>query len=239
VQVATSSFAVGSVVAPSIQIGATGGCANSGGLLVDEVKLYSRALTADEMAALGTRPPAPVNLVTTETHSTFVKFKWDAVPGAEEYLVYRGTAGPGSEVFFTSNLTTSFTGDHLVPNQTTVWKVIALRGGLMSELSAELSITSNAPPPPPAGLTVTLDNCCTPPRADLAWNAVPQTLAYHVYQSLSVTGPFFQIATVPAGLTSFQVANLQPKTTYFFKVDDQDDGFTFSAPSAAVSITLP
>ena len=65
------------------------------------------------------------------------------------------------------------------------------------------------------------------------------SVAYHVYQSTSASGPFVQIASVPGGTTTYEVANLFSKTTYFFKVDSQDEDFTFSAPSAAASITMP
>ncbi|HEU4734704.1 MAG TPA: fibronectin type III domain-containing protein [Kofleriaceae bacterium] len=238
VQVASSTaFAAGTPSTAPLQVGDVGGCGNGGALDVDEVKVFSRFVTATEMAALGTRPPAPVNLTVTETHSTFFRFTWDAVPGADHYLVYKGSAS-GAEVFFTSNQTTTFLADHLSPSQTTFWKVVTVRGGLMSVMSSELSATTLPPPPAPTGLTATLDPCCTPSRVDLSWNAVTGAVQYVIFQSTS-GGPFTPVAATLPPVTSFQVANLAAGTTYAFEVATKDDGGILGAPSAPVSVTTP
>jgi hypothetical protein len=234
---ASSAFAAGTSIAPTMQIGDVGGCGNGGPLLVDEVKVFSRALTAAEMAALGTAPPAPVNLTVTETHSTFIRFSWAAVPGADHYQVFKGSA-PGNEAFFTSNPDTNFVGDHLSPNQTTTWQVVTIRGGLVSGRSTELTAVTNGPPSAPTGLTATLDPCCSPQRVNLSWNAVPGATQYSLLRSTN-GGAFVSIGSTLAPVTSFQAAGLATGTTYQFTVATKDDGGTLGAPSAPVSATTP
>jgi hypothetical protein len=219
--------------------GDVGGCGNGGRLLVDEVKLFSNALSDAEMAALGTPPAAPTNLTVTETHSTFIKFSWTAVANADHYHVFKGSA-PGNEVFFTSDPTNSFVADHLTPSQTTSWQVVAVSkvGLLLSVRSSELVAVSSPPPPPPTGLTATLDACCTPQRVDLAWNAVAGASQYGILQSTN-GGPFVPIGSTLPPVTSFQVAGLASGSTYAFEVATVDDARTLGPPSAPVSATIP
>lgn len=237
IQVATRAFTVGPLGATTLQIGDVGGCGNGGAFLVDEVKLFSHHLSALEMVALGQAPPAPTGLHVTEFHSDRLQLSWDPVPNADEYHVYKGTA-PGNEVFITSNPNTTFRADHLTPNETTTWRVLAVRGGLLSLLSAELIATTNPPPPAPTGLTATLNTCCSPQRVDLSWNPVTGSIRYYVFQSAN-GGPFTQIGSTDPTVQTFTAAGLSNGSTYSFQVLSQDDGFTLSAPSAPASATIP
>lgn len=235
----SSAFAAGTGASAPLQIGDVGGCGNGGRLLVDEVKLFSRTLSDAEMAVLGTPPAAPTNLTVTETHSTFIKFSWTAVANADHYHVFKGSA-PGNEVPFTSNPTNTFVADHLTPNQTTSWQVVAVsKGGfLLSVRSAELIAVTSPPPPAPTGLTATLNACCTPQRVDLAWNAVAGASQYGILQSTN-GGPFVSIGSTLPPSTSFQVAGLASGSTYAFEVATVDDARTLGPPSAPVSVTVP
>jgi len=238
VQVGTGTFTPGAATTGApLQIGDVGGCGTGGSLLVDEVKLFSTRLNAPDMAALGTLPPAPTGLVATEIHSNRVSLSWTAVPNAEQYFVYRGTQS-GDEVFFTSNPSTTFLGDHLTANQTTSWQVQAVRGGLLSGMSNELLVTTSSALAAPTGLTATLNACCSPQRVDLAWSPVTGAIRYYVFQSTS-GGAFVQIGSVAPATTAFTVGGLSAGTTYAFQVEAQDDGFTFSAPSAPATVTIP
>jgi hypothetical protein len=237
VQVATGAFTVGPLGTTTLQIGDVGGCGNGGAFLVDEVKLFSHHLSAIEMLALGQAPPAPTGLRVTEFHSDRLQLSWNPVPNAEEYHVFKGSA-PGNEVFATSNPNTTFRADHLTPNETTTWRIVAVRGGLLSLPSAELIATTNPPPPAPTGLTATLNTCCSPQRVDLTWNAVTGTIRYYLFQSEN-GGPFTQIGSTDPTIRTFTAAGLNGGSTYLFQVESQDDGFTFSAPSASASATIP
>lgn len=235
----SSAFIAGNANSTPLQIGDVGGCGNGGPMLVDEVKIFSVALSAADMATLGTAPPAPTNLTVTETHSTFIKLAWTAVPNADHYLVFKGSA-PGNEAFFTSDPVASFVADHLTPNETTSWQVVTIsKGGLLlSAMSSELVAAAGPPPPPPTGVTTTLDACCTPARVDLAWNPVPGAVQYSIMQATG-DGPFTSVGSTLASVTTLQVAGLASGTTYSFEIITRDDGGAFGPPSAPVSISTP
>src|SRR4029079_1512585 len=94
-------------------------------VLIDEVRIYSRALTAAEMAAFGRVPAAPTLSITAPFANSEV-LTWTAVPNATNYVVYKGTA-PGNEVFFTTvpggGAATTLTCKHLDPLTQYTWCV--------------------------------------------------------------------------------------------------------------------
>jgi len=238
VMVNSGSYTPGPSNTTPLQIGNVGGCGNKGAFNVDEMRMFSRALSASEVAALGTPPPAPTNLAAIEVHSTRVKLSWTASPGASQYFVFKGSAA-GNETFFTSDQVTTFVGDHLTPSQTTSWKTFALSsGGLISAPSNEVVVTTLAPPPPPTNLTAMLSACCNHGRIDLAWTAEPRATRYVIFQS-KAGAAFAQVAQVAAPAVSFEVANLTAGTMYTYEVESEDDGLTFSIPSTTASATTP
>lgn len=234
--VGSGTVSAGAANSTPMQIGDVGSCGNNGAFLIDEFKIYSRQLSGTEMAALGTAPPAPTNLVTTTVHSTYVRLSWDAVTGADHYWVFKGSAA-GNETFLTSNQTTTFQGDHLTPNQATSWKVFTIRGGLISPASNELLVTTSDVPAAPTASAV-LSTCCTPKRADISWTAVTGAVKYVVRMSTS-GGPFVQVASVLAPTLTFTSGTLAAATTYDFEVLSVDDGNQLSAPSNAATVTTP
>ena len=232
----TLAYTGGPTSTGAFDVGAVGGCPNTGPFFIDELKIFSRTLTTTEVDTLGHAPTAPTNLNALEIHSNRVKLGYTApTTGADKYYMFRGTAA-GNEVFFTSNTPTTFLAGNMTPSQTTSWKVLAQKNGLLSTFSNELVVTTLAPPPPPTNLTATLNNCCNPKRVDLAWTAEPRAVVYKVFMSTS-GGPF-TLLSAPTG-TSLQVANLAHGTTYAWNVESQDDGFTVSVPSATVTATVP
>ncbi|MEJ7596843.1 MAG: LamG-like jellyroll fold domain-containing protein [Kofleriaceae bacterium] len=238
-EVAAAPFTSGAQVLSPMQFGNSGGCGANAALLLDDVKIFSRALSAGEVGVIGTRPPAPLNLVVTAISPTRVHVTWDPVPGATKYIMYKGT-GPGTAVFFTSTSAddTEFDDGHLTPSQTTTWQVAAVVNSLISERSNEDTATTFPPPLPPSDVTAV---AASRNRINLAWTAVPNASKYYVYQSTG-GGAFTFKGTVLAGpAPTFAASGLAANTTYTYVVrtvaNDTTTESVNSAPASAT--TLP
>ena len=236
VQVAALAYTAGPTSNGGFDVGAVAGCANGGAVNVDELKIFSRTLSATEVATLGTPPGAPTNLVTTLIDSCKIALSYTAPStGADLYYIYKGTMA-GNETYLTSNTPTTFNWGHMTPNQTTSWKVQAQKNQIVGPFSNELVVTTLGPPPAPTNVAAAISTCCTPKRVNLTWTAEPRAVVYLVYQSTS-GGPFTKLAGVTG--TSYQVSNLTSGTTYSWYIVSQDDCQTQGPPSATVSQTMP
>ncbi len=237
-QVAAGNYTVGPTQSVPLQIGNAGGCGNGAPLLLDEVRFYSAALTAGEMASLGTPPPAPANMMGVVVSSTQVDLSWDPVPGPDLYVIFRGTAS-GNEAPYTSlsPTTLSFQEGHLVAGQTTSWQVRVFAHGLISVASNEVVLTTNGLPPAPSGVTATL-NPNVNNRIEVSWSAVSGAQKYYILRSVN-GGAFTYLTTVVAPGTSYSNAGLASGTTYAYELVTVDTGNSESAPSAPASASTP
>lgn len=215
-----------------LTFGHVGGCAG-GTAIIDEARIFSRALSAQEVATFGTVPPAPTLSVmaTDASHETLT---WNAVPNASQYYVYRGTAA-GNETFLTTTQSTTFVGQHLNPNTQYSWYVRAEVSELDSNPSNEVLATTPDVLPAPTGVTATANSST---RVTVAWTAVTGASSYKVYQSTDNT-TFVQVSAVLSPTTSVQIANLTTKTTYYYQVLAVDAGGNLGKRSASVMVTTP
>ncbi len=118
--------------------------------LVDDFRLYNRALTNSEITALfspnGVVPSTPANLLATPGNGQ-VTLTWNAVTGAASYKVRRSAANGGPYTTITNILTTAWT-DSTVINGTTYYYVAAaanLNGDSANSTPASATPTSTAP----------------------------------------------------------------------------------------------
>lgn len=232
--VGSGTFTAGAVLDDPLQIGNAGSCGNGSAVLIDEARLYSSALTASEVASLGTVPPAPLNLTGTVVSSTRVDLQWAPVANADMYIVFRGSAA-GNETFLTTApaTPTTYIEGHLVPEQTTSWQIRAVVNGLISDLSNEVVLASNTAPPPPTGVTA---SAASQSQIDVGWAAEPTAAVYYIFMSTG-GGPLVAIGAVTSPTTTFTAANLTTNTTYSFAVASMDSGQTIGAQSAPVAAT--
>ena len=95
--------------------------------LVDDFRIYNRALTNSEITALfspsGVVTAAPTNLVATAGNAQ-VALSWSAVAGATSYKIRRANVNGGPYTTITNIFTTSFTNTALA-NGTTYFYVVA------------------------------------------------------------------------------------------------------------------
>jgi hypothetical protein len=224
-----------SLTTAPLTFGHVGGCAG-GAELIDEVRIYSRALSPAEMAAFGRIPAAPTLSVTAPFANSEV-LTWTAVPNATNYVVYRGTAA-GNEVFFTTvpggGAATTFTGQHLDPLTQYTWFVRVEAPELDSNPSNEVVKSTPDVPAAPANLHVT---GVANHSVGLAWNASPNALVYRVFISTDGGATFTPKQAVSAPATSMVIANVAGNDQFEILVEDvaQNVGHL----SAPISVTVP
>jgi len=234
-QVQSMAYTAANSLAGAVQFGHFAGCAG-GAVRLDEVQIFSRALTAPEMATFGTRPPAPTALTLTKNTSSSQGLSWTApASGADRWVILRGTAS-GNEVHYThaTNPPTTFNASHLTPNTQYSWEVETVQDHLISVPSNEIVATTPAGPAAPTGVTATTASTT---RINVSWTAVTNATQYFVYEAMSMAGPYTQVGHTNSPTVTFGVTGLTTQTTYWFEVQAEDAGLTRSPMSTPVSAT--
>ena len=147
--------------------------------LVDDFRIYNRALTNSEITALfspsGVVTTAPTNLTATPGNAQVI-LNWNAVAGATSYKVRRATINGGPYTTITNILTTAFTNTALT-NGTTYYYVIAaanLNGDSVNSAPAGATPISTSPVSVATSLAGGLLNLSWP--ADhIGWRLLMQT----------------------------------------------------------------
>jgi fibronectin type 3 domain-containing protein len=232
--VESDSYAISTDNTAPLEIGNSGGCGSSAAFLLDEVRLYARQLSGAEVSVLGTAPATPINITATGVTSTRIDITWDAVAGADQYIVYKGTS-PGNLTYLTSMpaTTSTYIEGHAVSGETTYWQVRSVNDGLLSGFSAEVSAAALGPPPAPTGVMATAASAS---QIDISWTAESRAFVYYIYMSQG-GGPYQVIGAVSAPTTTFTAANLSSMTAYSFVVTTMDSGYTEGPQSTPAGAT--
>ena len=141
---------------------------------------------------------------------------WDAVPGANSYLVLFKTEGAVSFTQKRTN-TNSRTIRGLLPNTNYVVRVRSLCGG-QTATSDPITFTSGTMGtscPTPTNLQATQEDVSGYHTTVLSWDAVPEAKYYIAFYRLDGTNSFRQRAVVS---NSVRINNLNLGSVYFWKV---------------------
>jgi hypothetical protein len=135
----------------SLQIGKDyGGNAFNGN--IDEVRIYNRALSADEIGILKDGQPAPTGLTAAGAPGENL-LSWNAPTNAGlvtvQYSVLRGTSSGAYDTVFNNILTTSFADTSAAPGTAYFYAVVAV-SVMASDPSPEQSATASAGSPAPS-----------------------------------------------------------------------------------------
>ncbi len=227
--------------------------------LIDEVRVYNRALTATDIqtdmntsivptAPDTTAPSTPSGLTATAASANQVNLSWTASNdnvGVTGYRVERCT-GATCTVFTQvgTPTTTTFNDTGLTPSTTYRYQVRAVdAAGNFSAYSTIASATTPAAPDTtaptaPAGLTAT---AVSPTQVDLAWTASTDNVGVTGYRVERCTGAtctvFTQVGTPTT--TTFNDTGRTPATAYRYRVRAVDAAGNFSAYSTIASATTP
>jgi chitodextrinase len=227
--------------------------------LIDEVRVYSRALAAAEIQTDmntpiapsvpdNTPPSAPSGLNTVAAGSSQVNLSWTAATdevGVAGYRVERcqgATCTSFAEVGAPAG--TTFNDTALAASTTYRYRVRASDGaGNLSQYSAIATATTPAAPDTtspaaPTGLTAA---AVSTSRIDLAWAAATDNVGvtgYRVERCQGASCSNFGEVGTPAG-TAFSSTGLTANTSYRFRVRAVDAAGNLSAYSSIVNASTP
>lgn len=175
-------------------------------------------------------PPAPTGLHATGVSASQIALTWNAVHGAQSYLVLRSLASIGPFTTVGSPTTATFADTGLSAGTKYYYEAKAVNAtgpSPASLIAAALTI-----PAAPSGLTA---KAVSTGQINLTWTAVTGAASYVV--SRSTGGPFTAVgAPHPA---SFADTGLSAATTYFFVVQAKNGSGLSANSGETLAITAP
>jgi penicillin-binding protein/penicillin-binding protein 1A len=176
--------------------------------------------------------PSPSGLKASSTSSGSVNLSWEAVQGADGYVVLRSTSPTGPFDVISQLLAgTEFTDSTVQGGTTYYYQVASVAHGAIQPAKNSVEVTpgqgGNSGLSAPAGLTAT----SSPVGITVTWQPVPGATQYIVYRSLDGSA-YEEVAAVTS--TSYQDAAASG-TNIWYKVSAKNSSAT-SSPSAAVKV---
>jgi fibronectin type 3 domain-containing protein len=193
----------------------------------------SNIVTAKTLIAV---PSAPV-LSGSAISARRIDLSWPAVPMAVYYTldVSLTAAGPFSTLMGTAG--TTFSDTSAMPNTQYYFRVMA--GNVLgnSPYSNVLAVkTPDVLPPAPLGLKAT---AVSSTQINLSWtDTASNETGFYIEKAASSAGPFTQIATVGANVTTYSNTGLTPNVTNWYRVRAYN-GIGNSGYSNIASATTP
>ncbi len=201
----------------------------------------SSALSAQASATtLVTVPAAPSGLSASAISSSRIDLSWTDNSGNETaFIVARSTTsgGPYTDIATLGANVTAYSNTGLAASTTYYYVVRASNAAGSSANSAQASATTLATvPAAPSGLTATAINSG---QVNLAWtdNSSNET-SFIVARGGTTGGPYTDIATLGANVTSYSDTSVGANTTYFYVVRAANAAGS-SPNSAQASVTTP
>lgn len=203
-----------------VAIAETGTTITDSGLDPDTVYWYAvvandaAGSSAPSIPAYGATPQAvpatPTGLSAIVIDASSIAVSWDAVDGADSYIVTRNGSG------LPEKIGTSFTDSGLTSATTYEYTVAAKNEAGTSAASAPVSRTTMLAPPAtaPTGLTVVDANRTS---IDISWDALPGATRYKIYRAPQ-GGGFSYIAQTMDPTITFTDVGLTHSSSYEYKV---------------------
>jgi fibronectin type 3 domain-containing protein len=159
-------------------------------------------------------PGAPSNVTATASNE-HITLNWNPVAGASQYNLY-WDAGAGAAVTVIANVKPPFVHQPLSGGVPVNYTVSALREGVESASSAQISATPlGALPPAP----VPLNPQAAKQQVTLAWTAVDQALSYRLYWHTQANPTETLIAVNATPAPSYTHTGLLDSTTYYYRIE--------------------
>ena len=188
--------------------------------LVDDFRIYTRALSASEIASMASAPLAqPQNVVATSGYQQ-VSITWGAVPNTTGYIVRSSTTSGGPYTTLASGLSTpGFTHSNLPAGIANYYVVTAINALGEGPNSAETSASALATPGAPVGVTVIAGNA----TALLNWTNSGDATSYNVYRSNNSGTDYTLLASGLTG-SAYSDTGLVNGSTYYYVVTGINPG---------------
>ena len=203
---------------------------------------YSNTATATTLSSSGSAPAAPSGLSATAASSSAINLAWtDNSSNETGFKIERKTgSGSYSQIATVGANVTSYQSTGLAASTTYTFRVRASNAAGNSSYSNEASATtqsgSGGVPAAPSSLTAT---AASSSAIDLAWtdNSSNET-GFKIERKTGTWGSYSQIATVGAGVTSYQSTGLAASTAYTFRVRATNAAGNSSYSNTATATTL-
>ncbi|HYK87865.1 MAG TPA: kelch repeat-containing protein [Acidobacteriota bacterium] len=165
---------------------------------------------------------APSGLSATSLSSSSIRLAWtDNSNNETSFKVERGTSlsGPFTQIATVNTNVTTYDDSGLSASTTYAYRLRSSNPGGDSGYSNVASATTQAAVPPPSaptGLTAVTQNSSA---IQLAWtdNSTNET-GFEVERAAAAAGPFYQIASLGANVTTFTDSGLVASSTYSYRI---------------------
>ncbi len=179
-------------------------------------------------------PAAPSTLQATAASSSAINLTWvDNSNNEDGFRVYRGTDSSNVATLMATLGAgiTSYQNTGLAASTTYYYKVTAYNTAGASAASNIANATTNEDPPAaPSGLQA---NAASSSAINLTWvDNSNNEVGFRVYSGADSSSVATLVATLGAGVTSYQHTGLTASTTYYYKVT----AYNTAGPSAASNI---
>ena len=208
-------------------------------------------------------PNIPVNQFPANTaiaQPTTIQLRWEGGPWAHKYDIYFGTT-PNPPLLIADastdqsgavagqprldsgspddGVTEKFTIPlTLTPGTTYFWKIVGKTMANMSATGPVWSFTTAGSEPPPLAPSGLGAAAISPSRIDLSWTDVAGETGYRVERSPNGSSGWTEISAPPANQTTYSDLQVNPQTTYFYRVRAANAS-GFSPYSSTASATTP
>ncbi len=171
--------------------------------------------------------------------------KWNRVPGAERYRVYRSTSGYANYTLLDTVSAISYTDTAIKAGMTYYYKVEAVfpNGQTVADQKSIVSATATSSPTPTPTPTptplpgISLEITREIGSNTLKWKSVPGAEGYRVYRSTSVNANYNALLENVSGLT-YTATAVKAGATYYYRVEAVfPNGETVSAQKSIVAAT--
>jgi len=161
-------------------------------------------------------PDPPGSLTVTGVSDATVTLRWDAVPGAAGYRVYRSTSRDSGYTAVAETSSTTYTDSGLKSSTTYYYRVCSYNSKkeLSKESNTAEATTEHAKvPAAPTGLRAVLrDGALT-----LTWSAVGNAQSYRIYRSDAADGEYTLLATAN-GVNRYVITEATDDDLVWYKV---------------------
>jgi hypothetical protein len=206
---------------------------NAGGTSVNSAQASATTLTA--------APAAPSSLTATTISTSQINLSWvDNASNETSFILARGTTsgGPYTDIATLGANVTSYSNTGLAASTTYYYVVRASNAGGTSANSAQAMGTTSSPTPPaPSALVAT---AVSGSQINLTWtDNASNELNFIVARSTSSGGPYSDIATLGANVTSYSNTGLPSNTTYYYVVRSSNgNGSSLNSAQASATTLL-
>ena len=175
------------------------------------VKVYSNGAWSALKSAGFNYLAAPKITKTSSAIGTGITIKWDAVPGAAQYRIYRKTSASGSWSLITKTTNTSYTDKNVTTGKNYIYTLKAENGNNISGYDSTGWTVKYTIGTPSVSSVTTSTKAIT-----IKWGAVKGTTGYIVYRKPAGASSWTRLTTTTA--TSYTDSKVKAGTVYYYTV---------------------